>query len=155
MNDFLQKKFQFQHESLIHQVENLDEDFLMKEFDNKWSILTNLAHLGRYQEIYEMRIHAILTGHIPQFSRYTAESDSQWPIWQALNSSQIISKFRIKRRLLWEEISLFTTAQKQLEGIHPKFGYMNIINWTEFFLLHESHHHYRIFRIIHEHSTTA
>jgi len=34
-----------------------------------------------------------------------------------------------------------------LTGSHPKFGVMTIPGWTEFFLLHEAHHLFTIFRL--------
>jgi hypothetical protein len=34
-------------------------------------------------------------------------------------------------------------------GIHPKYGKLNIIDWTEFFLLHEAHHLFAIFQLTH------
>jgi hypothetical protein len=32
-------------------------------------------------------------------------------------------------------------------GIHKKFGNLNIIQWLEFFVLHEAHHIYTIFQL--------
>lgn len=150
MNEITNIRFRQQHEALIQQIDGLGDDFLRTPFDQKWSIFCNVAHLGRYQEVYEMRIHAMLTGHTPQFSRYEATHDSEWKAWQGLTTEQVLNKIKRKRRLLWDEISIFTIEQENMAGVHPKFGRMTISDWTEFFLLHEAHHVYRIFRIIHE-----
>ena len=150
MNDISKLQFQRLHELIINDLASLSDDQLSTSFEGKWSILLNIAHLGRYQEIYEMRIHAILTGHQPQFNRYEAEQDAQWLLWQSLSKEQLIDKVRLKRRLLWEEISQLTEEQLGLTGIHPQLGKLTLQEWTSFFLLHEAHHHYRIFRIIHE-----
>ena len=35
-------------------------------------------------------------------------------------------------------------------GVHPKFGRLTVLDWTEFFLLHEAHHLFTIFRLAHD-----
>ncbi|MGB0525735.1 MAG: DinB family protein [Flammeovirgaceae bacterium] len=150
MNDITKIRLQQQHEVLFHQLKELSEEFMLTSFNHKWSIFQNIAHMGRYQEVYEMRIHAILTGHQPQFNRYEAAQDPAWNSWQQLSVKQALGKLKLKRRMLRDELSLLTEVQEKLSGVHPKFGVMNVLEWTEFFLLHEAHHIYQIFRIIHE-----
>lgn len=43
-----------------------------------WSARENLAHLGRYQEVFLERLNLILTESSPQFARYRAEEDPGW-----------------------------------------------------------------------------
>lgn len=150
MNEITAIQFRKQHESIITFVADLSEADLNTAMNGKWSIAQHLAHLGRYQEVYEMRIHAILTGHCPQFNRYVAEQDVNWPNWQALHTEQVIDRTARKRRELWEELDQLTQVQWKLEGKHPAFGVMSMMDWTSFFLLHEAHHFYAIFRIYHE-----
>lgn len=49
----------------------------------KWSARENLAHIGRYHEIFLERLHRILTEPSPQFARYRAEEDPGWQEWQS------------------------------------------------------------------------
>lgn len=35
-------------------------------------------------------------------------------------------------------------------AVHPRFGEMNLIQWLEFFLLHEAHHLYVIMQRVRE-----
>jgi hypothetical protein len=37
--------------------------------------------------------------------------------------------------------------QLALKGTHPKYGTLMITEWTEFFLLHEAHHLFTLFRL--------
>lgn len=150
MNDIAKFRFQQQHATIFELIKELDAEFIQTKFENKWSIFQNIVHMGRYQEVYEMRIHAILTGHEPQFNRYDAEHDPEWEVWQNLSLDNAITRLKLKRRALWDEISILTDEQEKLQGKHPRFGLMTILDWTEFFLLHEAHHLYRIFRIVHE-----
>ena len=49
----------------------------------KWSARENLAHLGRYHEVFLDRVRRILREHQPHFTRYRAEDDEQWPLWSS------------------------------------------------------------------------
>ncbi|MGD8307736.1 MAG: DinB family protein, partial [Ignavibacteria bacterium] len=46
-----------------------------------------------------------------------------------------------------------TPEQLNRKGTHQKFGTMNVIQWIEFFLLHEAHHIYTIFKITRQFNT--
>jgi len=35
-------------------------------------------------------------------------------------------------------------------GHHPRYGMLDVRQWTEFFLLHEAHHLYTIFMLVRE-----
>lgn len=44
---------------------------------------------------------------------------------------------------------IFTLSEKELDrtGVHKKYGDLNIVQWIEFFLLHEAHHLFTIFQL--------
>jgi hypothetical protein len=46
-----------------------------------------------------------------------------------------------------ELITNLNDGELLLTGTHPKFGVLTIPGWTEFFLLHEAHHLFTIFRL--------
>jgi len=52
-----------------------------KPVSGKWSAHEQLAHLARYHQIFLQRIDRILTEDVPEFSRYRAEDDPDWPAW--------------------------------------------------------------------------
>jgi hypothetical protein len=41
----------------------------------------------------------------------------------------------------------YTETDLQKKGTHSTFGEMNLLNWINFFLLHEAHHLFNIFKI--------
>lgn len=48
----------------------------------KWSIHENLAHLGRYQEVFLARLELLLaTAEPPTFPRYVADDDPPFAEW--------------------------------------------------------------------------
>lgn len=138
-----------QHNQIDSLVKDLPVHFIQKRhIPEKWSILENLAHLGRYQEIFLDRIRRVLSEEEPHFGRYVAEQDAEFESWLNLELEITLSKIREDRVEIIELISSLDEVQFNRKGVHPKFGRMNILEWTEFFLLHESHHFYTIFRLI-------
>src|SRR6201993_1513189 len=57
------------------------EKILERPPSGKWSACENLAHLGRYHEIFLERLERILTERNPAFERYRAEDDPGWEAW--------------------------------------------------------------------------
>lgn len=55
-----------------------------KPIAGKWSAHEQLAHLARYHQIFLQRIDRILSEQAPEFSRYRAEDDPDWPAWTSL-----------------------------------------------------------------------
>jgi len=113
---------------------------------DKWSPKENLAHLGRYQEVFQERISQILTGKIPRFSRYRAEEDPEWPQWAQRSTERICAELLASRWVLVERLRNLKKEDFEKTGIHPKFGEMPVSLWLEFFLLHEGHHLYLVFQ---------
>ncbi len=114
---------------------------------DKWSIHENLAHLGRYQEIFEGRINLIIQENNPEFGRYKAEDDDVFKMWIKKDTHLILKDLFSKREILIQKFENFSQKEFSRMGNHPKLGQMNLIEWLEFFLLHEAHHLYAIFWI--------
>lgn len=116
----------------------------------KWSARENLAHLARYHEVFLERLRRILEEHGPQFSRYRAEDDPQWPEWTALPAAEVLARLRSLRAQLIDRIHHLSPDQAARTGTHPTFGKMTVPEWIEFFLLHEAHHLYIVVQRVHE-----
>lgn len=110
----------------------------------KWSARENLAHLGRYHEILLHRVRRILKEDRPQFTRYRAERDEQWLSWSSLSVQLVQERIGKLRSELMELLGTLTEPQLQKTGSHPILGELTVIQWLEFFLLHEAHHLYAI-----------
>ena len=46
-------------------------------------------------------------------------------------------------------VTALSEEELQRTGQHPLHGALTIPDWITFFLLHESHHQYTIFRLVH------
>lgn len=107
---------------------------------DKWSARENLAHLARYQEIFAGRLGRILTEDCPQLPRYAAEQDDDWPRWAEMNVDEVLARMRDLRSELINRAEELSEADLSRMAVHPRFGAMTLMQWLEFFLLHEAHH---------------
>ena len=140
-----------QHESIDSIISNIDSNRLMlKPQEDKWSIHDNIAHLGRYQHLFLERINAILNTSQPMFDRYKAEHDPDFKKWQNLSNEDLILTLKKDRKNIFSFLTSLTEKKLNRTGHHKKFGTLTIIQWTEFFILHEAHHIYTIFQLAHE-----
>ena len=144
-------RLEYQHKSLLDIIEGLsDEQIRWQIIPGKWSVFENIVHLSTYQHVFMQRIGQILNEENPQFSRYTAESDPLFHDNCSKTTREIMNDLITTRRELIGKI--FSLKQEQLKytGFHPVFGEMNVIQWLNFFLLHEAHHLFAVFKLVPE-----
>jgi uncharacterized damage-inducible protein DinB len=117
----------------------------------KWSAHDQLAHLARYHQIFLQRIDRILTEQAPEFPRYRAEEDPEWPAWSGLPTQQLLVRLSSMRTKLMARLRSLSEKDFEHTGIHPKFGEMSLSLWLEFFLAHEAHHLYVMLQLVRGH----
>lgn len=137
-----------QHLAVAELVKNIDEQRLNQHPEpGKWSIKDNIAHLVSYQPVFIGRVHQMLKGDTPAFNAYRADNEPDFIEAQGWPLTDLINKLNGNRRQILELITNLPDDQLSLKGTHPKFGTMMITEWTEFFLLHEAHHLFTMFRL--------
>jgi uncharacterized damage-inducible protein DinB len=110
----------------------------------KWSAQENLAHLARYHEIFCERIDRIRREDRPLLTRYRAEEDSEWPQWTGKPSNVVLEELRTLRSKMIQLFEGLSDTELLRTGVHSRFGEMTLLQWMEFFLLHEAHHLYTV-----------
>jgi len=118
-----------------------------KAAPDKWSAVQNLAHLARYHEVFLERLERIRTEDRPALARYSAEADRAWPEWSQLPLDEVQVRLLKLRRELVAVVRELPESCSSRPAIHSTFGEMNMALWMEFFLLHETHHLYRVFQL--------
>lgn len=124
------------------------EKILERPPSGKWSANENLAHLGRYHEIFLERIERILTESNPAFERYRAEDDPAWEAWRTLGFKEVAGKLSGLREKLMARLKSLAPEDWERTGRHSKFGEMPLALWLEFFLVHEAHHLYVVLQLV-------
>ena len=141
-------RLQYQHKSLLDLIEGLsDEQIRMQVNPGKWSIFENIVHLQTYQHSAIKRIRRILEEDNPVFERYTAEADPLFHDNCSISTREIMQDLITIRKEMAAGILSFTEQDLKKTGVHPVFGKMNIVQWLNFFLLHEAHHLFAIFKM--------
>lgn len=109
----------------------------------KWSAHENLAHLARHHEVMLERLRLILNEERPQLARYRAEDDPEWERWRALPLDEVLSLLRAQREGIVRLVDSLDEEDLRRVGVHPVLGALDVLEWLEFFLLHEGHHLYQ------------
>lgn len=149
----LMDRLRSQHLTIHELIDSVPDQLLQyRPSPDKWNIMDQIAHLTRYQMIFLERIHLILSRQQPGIKRYSAEQDAAFAGWQKLSIEKLMEKLVADRLDIHNLISRLAKEKIGLIGVHEKFGPLTILQWTEFFLLHEAHHLYSIFQLAHSNS---
>jgi hypothetical protein len=145
----------------LHRCETQLQDFLTvtlsgvsaemlnaKPVSGEWSAHEQLAHLARYHQIFLQRIDRILAEQAPEFPRYRAEDDLEWPVWSGLPTPQLLVRISSMRAKLMARLRSLSEADFARTGVHAKLGAMSLSLWLEFFLVHEAHHLYMVLKLV-------
>jgi uncharacterized damage-inducible protein DinB len=144
----LTERLKNQHGALGHIISNINATRLnFHPAPGKWSIHDNIAHLARYQQYFFGRMHTILENDSPTFERYNADLDPEFEAWRKRGTTGLLETLNADRKPLFDLLSTLTDDKLNRVGIHKKFGELTIAQWVEFFVLHEAHHLFTIFRL--------
>jgi uncharacterized damage-inducible protein DinB len=141
-------RLQYQHKSLIELIDGLtDEQVRRQVIPGKWSIYENIVHLQTYQHVFIDRIKKILEENNPTFPRYTAEADPLFHDNCGRSSREIMQDMLTTRKEMTAGIFSLQDADIEKTAVHPAYGQMHLVQWLNFFLLHEAHHLFTIFML--------
>jgi len=137
-----------QHLTIKELIQRLDKEFINRSLETgKWSIRENLVHIVSYHQVFLQRMDKIIKSDNPYFDRYTFEGDAHFDKMEKLDSLELLIHLEEERKKVTDFIFKLNKSELQKPGSHQKFGAMNVVEWIEFFLLHEAHHIYTIFKL--------
>jgi uncharacterized damage-inducible protein DinB len=146
----LTQRLKEQHKTIAALIIKLNNRQIQLQPKNgKWSIHENIAHLAKYQPVFLDRIRKILTMEGHQFDAYRAEDDDEFEIYCAFTPYELLKKISTDREVIYHLITHLPPDRLERTATHPRFGQLTILEWTEFFLLHEAHHLLTIFQLVH------
>jgi len=137
-----------QHETIHELVAGLTETQLRTPVNpGKWSAYENIAHLAAYQPAFLQRMQRLQQEHEPLFERYVADNDPAFAEAVQLHTGQLLEKLRTGRKQIISLLLSLDDAGTWRSAIHARYGKLSVIQWVEFFLLHEAHHLFTIFML--------
>jgi uncharacterized damage-inducible protein DinB len=141
-------RLQYQHKSLLDIIDGLsDEQIRRAIYTGKWSIFEVIVHLAIYQHVFIARIRHILESNNPSFERYSADSDPQFHDYCEKSTYEVMQNLLATRKEMAAEIVNFKEEDFDKTGSHPIYGPLTMVQWLNFFLLHEAHHLFVIFKM--------
>ncbi|MGK2861753.1 MAG: DinB family protein [Chitinophagaceae bacterium] len=141
-------RLQYQHKCLLDILNGLsDEQIRLQLYPAKWSLFEIIVHLQTYQHSFISRIRRILNEENPIFTPYRAEADPLFHENCTKSSREIIQDLLAIRKELSANALSFKEMDLKKEADHPVYGQMNLLQWLNFFLLHEAHHLFIIFKM--------
>ncbi|HEY4288945.1 MAG TPA: DinB family protein [Puia sp.] len=142
-------RLEFQHQTIRELIRNTTEPDLRRRIQpDKWSAFENIAHLTAYQPIFIRRLKKMQEEADPEFSRYIADQDPNFPAILKKSVDKLLTDIDQQRTTIFTTLAAMDDTTLARNGIHPKYGRFSIKEWTEFFLLHEAHHMYAIFMLV-------
>ena len=148
MTSSVSTRLQYQHKSLLDILDGLSDEQIRKQLTpGKWSIFENIVHLQTYQHTFIARVRRILEEECPIFPPYTAEADPLFHDHCTKSSREIMQDLLSTRKELSSGILSFKETDFEREALHASYGKMNLVQWLNFFLLHEAHHLFAIFKM--------
>ena len=142
-------RLQYQHTTVRELIAGLTEEQLKRTIEpGKWSVFDNIAHLTCYQPMFLLRLERIQTEDAPAFDRYVADSDPLFSDYRDQSLSALLSGMEAGRAVIFSKLQGMGEDDLKRIAHHPRYGTLDVAQWTEFFLLHEAHHLYTIFMLV-------
>jgi hypothetical protein len=114
----------------------------------KWNAREHLAHITRMHGVCAARVRVILARDSPLLPPYRAEKDPTWRQWRALPGPELLGTAAGRRASLIEMVRALSDEDLARIGVHANLGPLALSAWLEFFLVHEAHHLYTIFKLV-------
>lgn len=144
----LSTRIQYQHKALVDLIDGLSIDMVRLHVnEGKWSIYENIVHLQTYQHTFQYRVKQIIETDNPAFEKYAAEADPLFLENCKKTTREIMHDMITVRKEMAATMLAYPETVFQRTGTHPVYGSMNLLQWINFFLLHEAHHLYAIFKM--------
>lgn len=139
-----------QHKGISELIKGCSNEALKnRPPSNKWSVHENIAHLTCYQPVFLSRLMLMQEKANPSFSRYSANDDSGFESYVNKSMKELITMLEADRNKIISFLKPLRSEQLSRTGVHPRFGVLNIVEWSEFFVLHEAHHLFTVFQLRH------
>jgi hypothetical protein len=142
-------RLRHQHQTIRELTGRLSDERIRRRPDpEKWGVFENVAHLACYHGVFQLRLEKIASEDSPAFGRYVAEADPDFPGYLQRPATALLDHIDTRRSALLIQLEGMTENHLRRTALHPQFGMLDVVQWTEFFLLHEAHHLYTIFRLV-------
>lgn len=141
-------RFNNQHKSIKSYIDDLPPEAIYNRIaDDKFSIHETIAYLTRYHHVFIERLLRMKNEVNPYFEMYMPDEDGEFKFTVAKTTGSLLHElYRLREEIIQIIQDLPAEASSRV-GTHAVLGRMNINQWLEFFLLHESNQLFKIFKM--------
>ncbi|HEX8984771.1 MAG TPA: DinB family protein [Bryobacteraceae bacterium] len=126
---------------------DLDEETLAsRPVPERWSLKELVCHLWRVQEVFEMRIEAMLTETKPMIAPYVPNGDPEFDEKMKSTCAELVEAFLAEREQLLALLVSLPASDWRHQGVHPEFPEYDVQFAVEYLGHHEAHHIYQMFQ---------
>ena len=148
IHDHALNRFISQHKVIKFELEGMPPEGIYKRYEPEdVSIHETIAYICRYQYVFLNRINAISSELNPYFTPYQSNIDPQLPFLISKRTSSLLSEINRMRDNLIRLVKELPDNFGSRMGTHSLLGKMNLHQWLDFFLLHESLQLFKIFKL--------
>lgn len=141
-------RFNNQHKCIKSYIDQLPPEAIYNRLNaDKFSIHETIAYLTRYHHIFIDRLLQMKQEINPFFEIYRPEEDAEFAFTSAKTTGSLLHELYRLRSDLLLMMEDFPEEFSSRIGTHAVLGKMNIHQWIEFFLLHESAQLFKIFKL--------
>ena len=146
----LDKRLRVQHLALDEMITPVSQEQLQTEVrPGKWTAFENAAHLAAFHDVYKKRIERMLDEQAPAFEPYVWQQDAVFTNFKSMSKEALLERYIDDRNALLALVDGISEEDLQRTGVHGVYGQFSIVQWLEMFVLHEAHHLFTIFQLIH------
>lgn len=137
-----------QHKAIKEYIDDLPPKAIYNRIQaNEYSIHETIAYLTRYHHVFLERLNCIKNEVNPFFDVYKPDEDSIFSFTNAKTTGSLLHELYRLRHEICQFLETLEPADWKRAGTHSALGRMDIGQWLEFFLLHESSQLFKIFRM--------
>lgn len=137
-----------QHLGITHIINGLDDAALRRRpAPDKWNIMDNIAHIASYQLLFTERMQKTIAGEALTFGGYVPEQDERFLAMQQWSLVELVTSLEKGGKILLDVLESASPEALEYTATHLKYGKFTVTTWAEFYLLHEAHHMFTIFRL--------
>ncbi|WP_256010493.1 DinB family protein [Desertivirga xinjiangensis] len=142
------ERFCNQHKTIKNYIDDLPPEAIYNRLSqDRFSIHETIAYLTRYQHIFMERINRIVNEVNPYFEIYKPDLDPEFNFTNAKTTGSLLHELYRLRNDLMLQFEEMPSENYARVGTHAVLGRMNVSQWIEFFLLHESNQLFKIFKM--------
>jgi hypothetical protein len=148
LSDLHLERVSNQHKAIKNYIDDLPPEAIYNRLtEDKFSIHETIAYLTRYHYIFLTRLNRMKNEVNPYFEVYKPNEDIEFKFTAAKSTGSLLHELYRLRSEIITFLNQLPEEYSSRVATHAVLGRMNLMQWIDFFLLHESNQLFKIFKM--------